>query len=617
MFGATTLEGEIMSIRRRRGFEALGSVRRPMVRSRRERARLPVTTAVLVVLVATASSCSGSPGSGSDGGNGSLPTAPPSITEPNDQKAPTGWPFRNRSADPVPDEVPVGDPDDVPNPVVGGGVSVDVTTVEARLKNELQATILVRYSVTNQSLTLRIQPPPVEVWCRFPVSTASHSSGYSLPEVSGTPEDLDGIEPLATEEYAAFLEVNLPLNDCHPIVAMNLADAPSNADSASTLRRAPQSDGSAGDLWLELPLNVERLVHDAPPLAADIRLIGEVCDRVVDQLSVLYNEQLGMVRDNTFPCEFYSTVLDGKRLYLSLDAGFGPQTPDPDGCCATADDLAPGAVQGVGDGYAFVNWNTGNYLLKVTAVSPVEGDVAASSSLVSQVRTIFRLVTLPEPPPAADHTTEPPATTTEPTTTTEPPTPPQLPAFLSCFPECAGGDFEGRDMTGLVLSGGNFDGANFRNAILDRADLSGASFVGTFFIGTRMSGAHLDRGVFTNTILTGSTVDGSYFDDARFDHATLTLVDAKHAYFPRAVFNETQLWGAQFLRADFTGADLSTAVNFGMGGGADETVAGECTHGEPIEGPCIVGYPNPHVNLDLTFRTILIGALMPDGTVHP
>ena len=160
-------------------------------------------------------------------------------------------------------------------------------------------------------------------------------------------------------------------------------------------------------------------------------------------------------------------------------------------------------------------------------------------------------------------------------------------------------DFSELDLRHVQLRNLNFSGANFRGALLDQADISGSRLsganlrfaslqgiraVGTSFTGAVMQGADLTRALlilvdFTNAILAEANLTGVFAYNIRMDQAILpeaNLTDAKLAVisardtcFSGAVFNLTNLAGADLRGSDVNRDQLANAYlrNIMLAGG--------------------------------------------------
>ncbi len=291
---------------------------------------------------------------------------------------PVGWPYRNRQSDPLPAELPVPDVAAITNPVEGGGITVLVRDAELRSRNEIQATLALTIDITNDSLTETIYDVgygPLDIWCRFPATSAGN--GYAPnPEYSTAPETPSSIEPLQTITPTPLVyEIDLPLDDCDPVVTLELNDSMSGLATGATV-----ADDS-GRLALVLPVDLGALVAAAAPVPDEVPSVLAMCALVEPTLSDLYPDAVGLVRDPSQPCA-WETEAGEPVLWIDVDAAFGPlEVNGSDLNWVPADDLAPGAVYGVWDEGSAVNLNAGGYKLKVAAY----GDEQIS-------RTLFRLI---------------------------------------------------------------------------------------------------------------------------------------------------------------------------------------------------------------------------------
>ncbi len=94
----------------------------------------------------------------------------------------------------------------------------------------------------------------------------------------------------------------------------------------------------------------------------------------------------------------------------------------------------------------------------------------------------------------------------------------------------------------VSLPAADFRGAVLRGAVVSDCVLSGARF----------DGVDLEQSSFVD-----STLDHASFEAANLAMSELVSTSASGAKFQRAVLADAAVWGADFTRANFTGADLS------------------------------------------------------------
>ncbi|CFX32255.1 conserved protein of unknown function [Candidatus Filomicrobium marinum] len=125
-------------------------------------------------------------------------------------------------------------------------------------------------------------------------------------------------------------------------------------------------------------------------------------------------------------------------------------------------------------------------------------------------------------------------------------------------------DLSGSDLRGLDLSGLDFKGAD-----LSRANLFGADLTAANLAGADLTGAVLDRTVLVRTDFTKAALQNasilrpSVAPDLRFVAQDLPLFRDADL---RGVRITARLGGADFSRADLTGADFAPASERGLGG---------------------------------------------------
>jgi hypothetical protein len=130
-------------------------------------------------------------------------------------------------------------------------------------------------------------------------------------------------------------------------------------------------------------------------------------------------------------------------------------------------------------------------------------------------------------------------------------------------------DFEGQDLTDRDFSSKNLDDANFEDCNLTRTNFKGASLKNCNFKGTRLEGTDFSKADLTGSDFRTATFQYPYFTEGIFNKADFTEVDFNHAFTHDAKFREAkmrgiknlnQIYGSDYYKADFRGADLSTVA---------------------------------------------------------
>ncbi|OKH36872.1 hypothetical protein NIES2119_15750 [[Phormidium ambiguum] IAM M-71] len=143
-------------------------------------------------------------------------------------------------------------------------------------------------------------------------------------------------------------------------------------------------------------------------------------------------------------------------------------------------------------------------------------------------------------------------------------------------------DLSGADLSGANLTEANLKGANFSKAKLNSANLSGANLSGV-----NLQGAYMNQINLSCANLTGFNLIKAELVGADLSVAILNKTDLREAKLSSA-----KLRGADLKEADLRAADLNNA---------------------DLSGANLTGAKLGGANL---YYTKLVGAIMPDGTVH-
>jgi uncharacterized protein YjbI with pentapeptide repeats len=144
----------------------------------------------------------------------------------------------------------------------------------------------------------------------------------------------------------------------------------------------------------------------------------------------------------------------------------------------------------------------------------------------------------------------------------------ELPGAIVSQSTFNGADFSKANMTLAIFKDADLSGANFNKANLQQAAFYGAKFMGTNLVGANLS----------NAKLVYAKLKGAWLRDTNLSHADLKFAEVQQVDLTRA-----NLTGADLSNADLSYANLHKAI----------------LTGAKLEG------------------TILTGATMPDGSIHP
>ncbi|MEZ5207637.1 MAG: pentapeptide repeat-containing protein [Acidimicrobiales bacterium] len=170
--------------------------------------------------------------------------------------------------------------------------------------------------------------------------------------------------------------------------------------------------------------------------------------------------------------------------------------------------------------------------------------------------------------------------------------------------ECAGSDFAGQSLFGVIMPYANLENADFAGGNLDQitldlamargANLSGVTLNGASLSGTDLTGANLTKAVMQFGSLNGATFAGADLAGANFDFSSTIGTDFSGANLQGASFadgdnsganlTDADLSGTNLTNADFTGATL-TGANL-EGAIFCNTLMPDASVKNPVNGPC-------------------------------
>ena len=198
-----------------------------------------------------------------------------------------------------------------------------------------------------------------------------------------------------------------------------------------------------------------------------------------------------------------------------------------------------------------------------------------------------------------------------------PPVTPVLPGQDHRHENHSGTDFSFHDLRDVNFSQGNFTGTLFEDARLDRVSFVGATLNGAILRARFTDGANFSGASLVNAELRGMEGTGVIFADADFSG-----VDLDDSFFYFSDFRNVNFAGADLGEftaedSDFRGADLSAAVDIGLGFRSLYDSATRFPAGFNPQAAGMIFIPEPNTVSLLLAGSLLVGLLPRKRTRMP